>query len=146
VSGLAEQARREVEELHAFFVALFTGKRRDLARCSEAFAAEFSMVTPDGARHDRAQILAGLAAASVAPGFEIRIRDVRPIWEGEGAVLLRYVEEQYRDGRTTRRLSSALFTAEPGAPCGVVWRYLQETWLGPPDEHQETKHTGGNPR
>ncbi len=26
-------------------------------------------------------------------------------------------------------LSTALFTAEAGRPRGVVWRYLQETWM-----------------
>ena len=137
MSPLAKAAKSEIEALHAYFVELFTGRTRRLERCAKAFAADFSMITPAGMGLDRARILAVLADASAPPDFAIRIRDVRLIWENETAVLLRYVEEQYRDGRTPRRLSSALLSREENAPLGVVWRHLHETW-------QETKEVGGN--
>lgn len=137
MSSLAQAAEAEIKSLHAYFVGLFMGDHRDLARCAAALADDMQMVSPDGTRHDRSQILAGIGAATAAPGFTIRIHGIRPIWEQGTAVLLQYVEEQYRDGETTRRLSSALFTADAAAPCGVVWRYLHETWL-PPPESQET--------
>jgi hypothetical protein len=137
MSPLAEKAKAEIESLHAHLVGLFTRRHRDLARCETAFAPGLSMITPDGSCFDRARILANLANASAAPDFQITIRDVQSIWESETAVLLRYIEEQYRDGETTRRLSSALFTADGTAPMGVVWRHLHETW-------QETKEVGGN--
>ena len=137
MSPLAEAAKAEIEALHAYIVELFTGPARDLDRCKSAFARDFAMISPDGDYFDRSRILANLAKASAAPGFRIHIRDVASIWESETAVLLRYVEEQYRNGRTTRRLSSALLTRDENAPMGVIWRHLHETW-------QETKKVGGN--
>jgi hypothetical protein len=129
MTPLAAQAVREIHALHAAFEELFTGRSRDLDRCAKALAADFSMVAPDGSRRDRATVLAALGAAASTPGLRIEIRDIAQIWQAEDSVLLQYVEEQYRDGRTTRRLSTALFTAEAEAPCGVVWRYLHETWM-----------------
>jgi hypothetical protein len=129
MSDLAEAARREILELHAVFVELFTGRSRNLARCAAAFAKDFEMVTPSGARIDRRAILAGIEAARVGPGFRIEILEIRAVWERNDSVLLQYVEQQYRDGKITRRRSTALFEAFAEAPCGVVWRYLHETWM-----------------
>jgi hypothetical protein len=129
MTPLTAGAMKEVHALHAAFEDLFTGRCRDLGRCARALAMDFSMVAPDGSRLDRDGVLAALPAAAAPPDFRIFIKELNPIWEAEDSVLLQYVEEQYRDGKTTRRLSTALFTAEAGAPCGVVWRYLQETWM-----------------
>ena len=129
MTPLLASAMTEVRSLHEAFEELFTGRSRDLGRCASALAMDFSMVAPDGSKLDREAVLGALSAAAASPDFRIRVKDLRPIWEAEDSILLQYVEEQYRDGRTTRRLSTALFTAEAGAPCGVVWRYLQETWM-----------------
>lgn len=137
MSILAEAAEAEIKRLHAYLVPLFTGRQHDVGPCADAFADRLSMITPDGAVFDRPGILANLANATAAEGFSIAIRDVQLIWESDKAVLLRYVEEQYRDGETTRRLSSALFIVDEKAPLGVAWRHLHETW-------QETKTVGGN--
>jgi len=129
MTPLLASAMTEVRSLHEAFEDLFTGRRRDLGRCAKALAMDFSMVAPDGSRLNREAVLGVLGAAALCPDLRIKIVDLTRIWEAENSVLLQYVEEQYRDGRTTRRLSTALFTAEAGAPCGVVWRYLQETWV-----------------
>jgi hypothetical protein len=129
MTPLAAAAAREIETIHAAFVELFTGRSRDFSRCFVAFAQDLEMATPDGARLDRKTILAGLEEARAEPDFRISISDIRPIWEDGNSVLLQYVEQQYRDGRTTRRLSTALFEAQAEAPYGVVWRYLHETWM-----------------
>jgi len=129
MSDLAEAAHREVLELHAAFVELFTGRSRDLARCAAAFAHDFEMVTPNGQRLARGAILAGIESARTAADFRIEILEIRAVWEHNNSVLLQYVEQQYRDGRMTRRRSTALFEALAEAPCGVVWRYLHETWM-----------------
>jgi hypothetical protein len=129
MTPLLASAMTEVRSLHQAFEDLFTGRSRDFSRCARALAVDFSMVAPDGSRLDREAVLGAIGAASASPGFSITIKDLSPIWEAEDSVLLQYVEEQYRDGKTTRRLSTALFTAEARAPCGVVWRYLQETWM-----------------
>lgn len=129
MTPLAGSAAREVVELHAFFVEAFTGRNRDFNRAEQALAADMLMVTPEGRRVTRAQIMAGLTNAKARGDFRITIRDIKPVSEAGQSVLLQYVEEQYRDGETSERVSVALFEAAPEAPCGVVWRYLQETWI-----------------
>jgi len=130
---LAELARREVFALHEFFVAWFrTGvAAADFSQCEAALAPDFRMVSPDGMVNDRAAVLQRLrqARGSQPPDFAIAISGLAPLWQQGDAILLAYVEEQYRSGSTTRRRSTALFTAEPSAPRGVVWRHLQETWM-----------------
>jgi hypothetical protein len=130
---LAELARREVLALHAFFVVWFRPgpAAADFGPCEAALALDFRMVSPDGMVSDRAAVLQRLrqARGSQPPDFAIAIAGIEPLWQQGDAVLLAYVEEQYRSGSTTRRRSTALFTAEPAAPRGVVWRHLQETWM-----------------
>jgi hypothetical protein len=129
MTSLADSAIDEVVELHNLFVELFTGRSRDFGRCERAFAPDFEMVTPEGKRLNRAQILKSLKKGQEDDDFSIAIHEVRPIREDASSILLQYVEQQYRDGEITRRLSTALFEAASEAPCGVVWRYLQETWM-----------------
>ena len=129
MTPLSASAAREVVELHALFVELFTGRSGDFSRCDAVFSAKLEMVTPEGRRVTRAQIMEGLKKARARADFRITIHDIRPIREDGESVLLQYIEEQYRDGETTRRLSIALFETASQAPLGVVWRYLQETWI-----------------
>ena len=129
MTGLAAAAAREAVELHAHFVEVFTGRSRDFSRCERAFSPRLEMVTPEGRLVTRAQILEGLKRATARADFRITIHDIAPIAEDAGSVLLRYIEEQYRDGETTRRMSIALFETASDAPLGVTWRYLQETWI-----------------
>ena len=132
---LAELAAREIVALHEFFVAWFRpGPAPDFRGCEGAFHPDFRMVTPDGRPVGQAQIIQGIQAAraTLAPSFTILIYDVRTLWQSEDAALLAYIEQQYREGRTTRRRSSALLLRDASAPRGILWRHLQETWESPP--------------
>lgn len=129
MTSLAAAAAQEVVELHAYIVERFTGRSRDFSRCETAFSSKFEMVTPEGRLVTRAQILERFERATARADFRITISDIVAIREDAGSVLLRYIEEQYRDGETTRRLSIALFETRSDAPFGVAWRYLQETWI-----------------
>ena len=129
---LALRAIDEVHGLHAFFVAWFRADDvADFARCEAALAPDFRMVTPDGRVHERAVVIDRLRAAhgTAAAGFTIDILQPNIVWRAGDAVLLEFIEQQYRDGGTTSRRSTGLFTDQPGAPNGVVWRHLQETWI-----------------
>jgi len=130
---LAELARREVLALHEFFMAWFRpgAPAADFGQCEAALAPDFRMVAPDGIVSDRAAVVQRLRQArnSQPADFAIIISAVEPLWQQGDAILLAYVEEQYRSGSTTRRRSTALFTADAAAPRGVVWRHLQETWM-----------------
>ena len=130
MSTLAEQAAAEVHALHEIFVALFTGRSTDYARCEAALAPDFRMISPEGLHLERDQVLKNIATAVAPPDFCICVKDLQTIAQFPDSVLLRYTEEQYRNSKTTRRLSTALFTADIRAPQGVMWRYLHETWMG----------------
>jgi hypothetical protein len=128
--SLAERAAAEVRAMHETFVELFTSRSRDYARCAAALAPDFWMIGPDGLCLKRSRVLKGIAAAAAPPDFRISIEGIKVVAEFPDSVLLHYIEEQYRNPKTTRRLSTALFTADAEAPQGVVWRYLHETWMG----------------
>lgn len=146
-TDLASRAIDETRQLHAFFVAWFrgeTGSDADFAPCEAALAADFRMVTPDGEAHDRAAVVERLRSAQGSAGtdFVIEIVEPRAAWQSSDAVLLEFIERQYRNGRTTSRRSSGLFTEEPAAPRGVVWRHLQETWMQTSAENEIQMRAG----
>lgn len=130
----AGRAVAEVRALHAFFAAWFRGlpqETADFARFEAALAPDFRLIGPDGAVQERDAVIARVRAlrASAAPDFAIEILQPEVVWQGADAVLLEFIERQYRaDGDADRR-STGLFTDAPGAPHGVVWRHLQETWV-----------------
>ena len=132
--GLAQRAVREVIELHDFFSVWLrrdTAATGDFARCENAIAADFRMVTPEGEMHLRAEVIERIRSMRASVGSDFRIQILQPsvVWQRDDAVLLEYIEQQYRDGRETNRRSTVLFIDEPTAPCGVLWRHLHETWI-----------------
>jgi hypothetical protein len=135
---LTEMARQEISELHDFFVQWFRpagdGVHLDLGRCRAALGADFRQVTPDGKLLPRDLLLTRLAQGrGCRPAdFRIEIADIDLIWEADDAVLLVYTEKQYGQGLETQRRSTAFLTRSATAPCGVIWRHLQETWLQAP--------------
>jgi len=132
--SLEHLARAEVVGLHEFFVAWFRsgGAAPDFGLCEGAFAPDFRMIAPEGDAHDRTAVMRRIREARgvLTSDFRIDILGPRPVWMADEAVLLEYVEQQYRDGRSTRRRSTGLFTRCPSAPRGVQWLHLQETWMG----------------
>jgi hypothetical protein len=130
---LVKLARNELVALHAFFVEWMrqTPSEMDFTLCEAAFAADFRMVSPSGAVKGRAEVMTRLrnARSSLPADFSITISDIHPIWRNRNTIFLEYVEQQRDSGRLTRRRSSALLTRDARAPRGMVWRYLQETWI-----------------
>ncbi len=135
--ALEVAARHEIEALHAFFVAWFTGQAddQDFRLCEAAFGAGFEMVAPDGHRHDRSEVMQRLrqARGGAQGRFEIAVIEPRKIWSAGDAIVMGYVEHQLRDNKSTRRRSVALLTREPNAPRGMHWQSLAETWMMPDD-------------
>ncbi len=136
--SLFETARREIVELHDFFVRWFVDDDRpapDFARFETAMAADMTMIPPSGAVLDRAAVVHHVRAArgAVDKDFRIGIDDVHAHIEDERGILVSYVEAQWRNGEQTRRRSSVLLSRNEAAPLGLEWRYLHETWLQPPN-------------
>lgn len=151
---LAARCRREVRELHDFFGEWYRGdvpERKGVARLDRALGPEFTMVGPDGERHDRAAVVAGVRsghgeragvgaerrarASDADDAFEIAITSLSVADETADRCLLTY-EERHRGSAETARASAAWFEPDADAPLGVRWTFLQETWLpgGAPGE------------
>lgn len=139
-SGLAAAAAREAVDLHVWLEDWLGGLRPkallEADRLARALGDGFVIISPDGSRATRAETLTGIAGAygtrgNPADPFRIWITEVDILLDSGGLVAVGYIENQHRDGRHTARRSSAVFEAAAGAPNGVVWRLLHETWIEP---------------
>ncbi len=130
---LIARAQAEVVNRHKFFVEWSTGRATDadLSVSLRAFAPDMVMVEPDANTIGTAEIAAMIKAARGRrpADFEIRVDLIAARELGEGIVLVVYDEHQVIDGQKSARRSSAVSSADPEAPEGVVWRQLQETWI-----------------
>jgi hypothetical protein len=132
-----------VAALHDFFTRWFAGTlpagAEGLRHLEEALDDGFTIISPRGDELDRAGTLDAIRRAhgSSTDGPHLSIRDVRILHDAPPYALVRYVEVQdWDDGRHTERVSTALLRADPGAPDGVSWHAVHETWLpgsGDPD-------------
>jgi hypothetical protein len=136
---LGRAALGEVVELHAFFEAWLggTAQNSDLvfSRLENALAETFSMVTPDGTKLQRSQVVGWLRQAYGAKGspapFRIAILEPEPLLVRRPLVVLRYVEEQSNGGTVTRRRSTAVLDTVAGEGGSARWLALHETWIRP---------------
>ena len=127
--------RKEVVELHAFFVDWFRGRLPQttaaFARFAAVMAAGFYIVSPPGRLRERAPLLEGLWQAHGqwrANGGTIEIRNV--VLRGDDAkIWATYEEWQAVNGEERGRLSSVLFSIDKTAPNDLVWHLVHETWL-----------------
>lgn len=135
---MQDLCEREVVDLHVFLRDWLAAA---LPRTAEAFGRfdgvigdDFFIVSPRGTRTERAPLIAefeGLhgAMAENAGSFEIWVENYRCHRLIGDHALVTY-EEWHRAGdETSARLSTALFGRRAGAPCGVEWLHVHETWL-----------------
>ena len=130
---LIARAQTEVIKRHDFFVEWFTGRasEADLSASLRAFAPDMVMIEPDANTIDTEEIAAMITGArgKRPADFEIRVDLIAARQLSEDVALVVYDEHQVIDGQKSARRSSAVFSADPEAPEGVVWRQLQETWI-----------------
>lgn len=127
---LESDAIRAVLDTHADLEAWIAGGDQDAMRRFEAVLADdFTMVTPEGLRCERADVIRAVAAmgASAGEGFAIRIEAAGAHAYGEvmAAVVYREVQEGGKRPPSVR-WSTALFSRAPDG--SVVWRHLHECW------------------
>lgn len=131
-AGLSERAMREVVDRHVFFADWLTGRLPEttLGGATRPFADGFRRIAPDGREMDRAALAAWLKAnrGAMPDTFTIAIDGIRTIAEMPDCVALCYRETQA--GQTPPvRIATALFVADDGAPNGVAWMHVHETWI-----------------
>lgn len=143
MTGLTESpdttvVRAEVEALHRFFVAWFSGAcantpdlfERELV---QRLDAAFILVPPAGVVLTRDELTESIGAGYGSnPDFRIAIRNlcVRRTWEGH---LLATYEEWQRNARASTppdngRIATVLFATDNG----LRWLHVHETWLPEP--------------
>lgn len=133
MSNLQKRAEAEIVKRHAFFVDWFTGKADDQAMedCARSFAPDFRMIWPDAAEHQRDPVTELLRGMRNTKGDEYAIEVVirHAVQYSPDLVLITFDEHQWTaEGKNVRR-AAALFSPDDGAPEGVVWRHLQQTWV-----------------
>jgi len=130
---LIARAQAEVINRHDFFVEWFTGRatEADLQTSIRAFAPDMVMIEPDSNTISTDEIVGMITSArgKRPADFEIRVELIAARQISDDVALVIYDEHQVIDGQKSARRSSALFSADPDAPEGVVWRQLQETWI-----------------
>jgi hypothetical protein len=127
-----EAWHREIVELHEFFEGYFLGTigADDIGRLEAALAADFTIVGPGGGESTRAQTVAAIREGHAHRSqLEVTITDARLLVDRPDVVIARYVEHHQLGDTMSERLSTVVFTREPGAPNGLRWRTVHETWL-----------------
>ena len=124
--------REEIERLHDFFVAWYTGETGDFEPMAAAIADDFEMIGPDGDRVGATGVLEMVREIHDEYDigeFDIDIRNVEMVDAGDGYAVTRYEEWQTTPEGESGRLSTALFHTDDEAPAGFSWVTVHETWL-----------------
>lgn len=133
MDDLEEQVRREVVELHDFFVDWFNGTI-DRDQLQDGFIAhmhpDFIFLTPDGIERSRDDLVTGFKAAHGGnPAFRIQVRDVKVRHDLGDQVVATYTEWQKGSQTTavpnTARITTVVMTKDQPPR----WLLAQETWL-----------------
>jgi len=123
------RCQREIVELHQFIEHYFLGKVDSLERMSSVLGSDFSMVTPHGDKRDRAVTLDAMRAGfGHASSLSITTRDHRLVLESPELLVCEYVEAHELADHGNARQVTVVFSVDPQAPNGLVWRRVHETW------------------
>ena len=128
-----ETVKKEIEALHEFFVAWFTGKTAErefdagfLAR----FDPDFHLIQPAGVVSDLKDIASSVRDGYASnPNFKIAIRNIQTRRVFDGHILATYEEWQRNALASTppdnARLATVLFAdTQP-----LRWLHIHETWM-----------------
>ena len=135
---MESRCEKEIIELHRFFVEWMTAElpRTDpaFARAADVLADGITMITPEAEVMGCEPLLGAIKAAHGAftppdQTFRIWIKNYDCRFVSGDLCLATYEEWQDRSGVVKGRLSSVLFGPREGAPNGVEWLHVHETWL-----------------
>ncbi len=131
---LLDACQREIDVLHRCFEDWFNGRTPETKEAFSpiefALGDAFVIVMPQGGKVPRGPLLEGLYDAHAGrPGIRIWIENVRLIAEDHVLVVAEYEEWQEEGGETTSRHSTVVFRRKDGAPNGLEWVRVHETWF-----------------
>lgn len=138
-SELAIAARKEIEDLHAFFVGWFSGSlsddddtfQRGFAR---RFEPGFLLIPPAGTQMPLAKLSGAIRSGhGTNPEFRIEIRNVTLRREIGKVAVLTYEEWQRNAKASTppnnARIATVLLKPDRVAPGGFAWLHIHECWM-----------------
>lgn len=130
---LQRRAVLEVEELHRFFSVWFAGTVAKtepvFARLDLVLAPSFQMVSVQGRRRGREQVVEEIRKAHGVGATAVWVESAEATQLGEGLVVVVYEEWQDRGEGAAGRLSTAVMRHMPALPNEVQWLHLHETPL-----------------
>ncbi|WP_227268810.1 hypothetical protein [Roseobacter weihaiensis] len=133
MADLLTMAETEIRKRHEFFVDWYraTAAPDAMEDCAASFAPDFRIIWPSGGSMDRAPLLQALKDARGSTGneFEIRIDINHAVQLSDALCLITFDEHQETAKGPNSRRGTAIFSRDARAPNGVLWRYLQETWI-----------------
>jgi hypothetical protein len=124
----------EIVELHGFFQGWLGGTLPPtdaaFARLADATDSEFILITPAGEVIRRQLLLSQLRAAHASrPDWRMWIERAQLRCQSGDLTVATYEEWQQAGDTTTMRISTAVFRNRRGAPHGLAWLHVHETWL-----------------
>ncbi len=133
MTDFLKDVRREVVELHEFFVSWFNGSidREELEpRFLSHLSADVEFISPDGVALGREQLKAGFEAAYGANlDFKIEIRDVKILKQFGEIMLVTYTEWQKGARASAQPQNARITTALIEMGSRLTWHHIHETWL-----------------
>lgn len=122
--------REEIDQLHEFFEAYFSGAETSLERAEAVLAPEFTIVGTDGVESDREGTLEMLSDGHAhTSDLTITTSDHRLVLRSEEVIVATYLEHHELSERHNHRLSTVIFVADPTTPNGLLWHHVHETWV-----------------
>lgn len=122
----------EVTARHEFFELWFSNQLDESSfdQAMTVFADSFVYIGPSGTAMKRDALINGLRGqrGSKPKGFVIEIKSMQTLYATAEMSVVSYIEVQ-ADETPAERRSTALFTVDLAAPHGVIWQYVQETWI-----------------
>ncbi|MCY3412783.1 MAG: hypothetical protein INQ03_14190 [Candidatus Heimdallarchaeota archaeon] len=119
----------EIKNRHIYFMNYFTGKleKDEILAFYSAIDEHFTLITPSGIEYDHDAIVKMIEESHDT-------RESMKIWTEEISCkqlvdtyyLAKYFELQENNGKTTKRISSAIFKIVDET---AIWVHVHETWI-----------------
>ena len=128
-TSMDELVRAEIAGMHDRFARWFNdGDDAAIAGVEGALAPGFVMVTPSGRLQERGELMLALRSSGGRRPIELATRVLRVEALGAGRSMAVYEETQREKSLTRTIVSTALFQRADGAPGGVRWLHVHETF------------------
>jgi len=135
---MEKKCEKEVIDLHAFFAQWFSSEVENndevFSRVENALDKQFVLIVPTGELQPREKILQQIKAGYGSrkddeKEYRLWVQNIQCRLTEGNLCLVTYEEWAEVEGKTTARLSSALFRKNEKAVNGVEWVHVHEVYI-----------------